>query len=138
MSFNLNELRAQRDRIREHLAWLDQKIAEAEGKNEQGSPKNEAPPNAPEPNPGTEPAESPANAGVATTPATPALSQDNPSNVTPANSATDEAAATTVDKFLPKEPGGFDGSSKFGCILAAAAVGGVILFLIFGLPELLY
>ncbi|WP_309399878.1 hypothetical protein [Cerasicoccus maritimus] len=107
MSFDLNELRAQRDKVREHLNWLDRQIAQLEGK----TPADQSPePTTPEVQP--------------------------PAQTKQAASETPAPAPAEIP--VDYQPGGFDGSSKLGCILAGIVVAGLIIFLLFGLPELLY
>lgn len=120
MSFDLNELRAQRERIREHLAWLEQQIARAEG---QSSAPN------PEPAPSASAAPQPVAAMATTAAASPPPASESAAPV-------ESAPATVISGDY--SPGGFDSSSRLGCIIAAIVAIGLILFLIFGLPELLY
>lgn len=125
MSFDLNELRAQRDKMREHLAWLDRQIAQLEGKPTPAQPLANEP--AQPVLGGPKPAEAKTTPPTATTHA-PTTEATPP----PANHAPEAVIASDY------KPGGFDGSSKIGCILAAILVAGLIIFLLFGLPQLLY
>lgn len=121
MSFDLNELRKQRDRIREHLAWLEKEIARAEG---QPEPK-EAPP--------------PAEETTAKAPVAPMASPTGVTAPAIATPAEDVRPETTPADHVPMEysPNEFGTGSKLGCILAAVAIMGLIVFLLFGLPFLL-
>ncbi len=116
MSFDLNELRAQREKVREHLNWLDRQIQQLEG--------NAPAENAPSPGVPLPTANKPAPAPSAK----------------PKETATETPAPAPAPSEIPMDykPGGFDGSSKWGCVLAGLLVAGVIIFLLFGLPELLY
>jgi len=124
MPFDLYELREQRERIRQHLAWLDVQIADAEAR-PSGPP--ESPPNPPSNLPAV-PRGKPVSAepGASTTPPSVA-NQSAPSAVRIPNAA---------ETILPDNPPGFGTGSKFGCILASVALVGLFLFLLFGLPYL--
>ncbi|WP_269541389.1 hypothetical protein [Cerasicoccus fimbriatus] len=123
MSFDLNELRAQREKMREHLAWLDRQIAQLEGQPAPTPSKPNESLSTPEPTKtDTKPEPAVAIAAAQSAPPSPAPANDAP-----------EAVISNDFK-----PGGFDGSSKLGCILAAIFLAGLIIFLLFGLPQLLY
>jgi len=125
MSFNLNELRAQRERIREHLAWLDRQIAQAEGKPEQPAPEKALAPTTAKAEPKLT-----ATATASTAAATPEAAVPAPLE------EVEEPAAVDIPSGY--SPGGFDSNSRLGCILLAVLAVGLVIFLIFGLPELLY
>lgn len=119
MSFDLNELRAQRERIREHLAWLDKQIADAAG--EEGG----APPEATE----VARAQSPV-APVAST-----VGMVTPGLTTPTGATAHPSPA--VHEPMQYSPGEFGTSSKLGCVLMALLAVGAVIFLLFGLPYLM-
>ncbi|WP_309385332.1 hypothetical protein [Cerasicoccus frondis] len=121
MSFDLNELRAQRDKVREHLNWLDRQIEQLEGAKPATTPTEADQANTPQPLPPSV-AQSP-------TPDT-----GKPTSEKAAEPASTESKPEIMMDFTP---GGFDGASKAGCILAGVAAAGLILFLLFGLPYLL-
>ncbi|GHC10248.1 hypothetical protein [Cerasicoccus arenae] len=119
MSFDLNELRAQRDRVREHLAWLDQQIKQADAS--------------------TLPVPPPSPLSGATLAASQSKQAPPPPiNPTPVG-ATTKIEPVIIDTDIPMEfsPGGFDGRTKAGCILSAVLIMALFLFLLFGLPSLL-
>lgn len=111
MSFDQNELRAQRDRIRAHLAWLDAQIAKAEDLPPAKAPQAQAP----------LPAADPALAATAA--------------VTP----TAVQAESAAPSYTP-DPQAYVGekasNSKVGCIAMAAFACLLVIFLLFGLPYL--
>ena len=119
MSFNLNELRAQRDRIREHLAWLDAQIAQAEGAAESKQDATlEPPPDEVSPL------------------ITPQADRESTSTPTPETEAVSETDPPPVNIPLDHIPGGFDGASKLCCIFGAIVLVWFCLLLIVCLPFL--
>lgn len=113
MPLDLNELRAQRERVRQHLEWLDAQIAAAGPE----VPVEVSP--------------------SVTTPVNP-LAQPEP--VPDAAPAPEEAKVEGVADVMPlsTEAQGMGQGSKAGCIVAGVVLALLVLFLLFGLPFLLY
>jgi hypothetical protein len=102
----MKDLRAQRESIARHLAWLDAEIAQAEHEPEAQGPR--LPPQSP--------------------PVKDAEKGD---------SSPDDVE--TPFSFEPDEQAHYQAKrNRLGCILIAVVVTAVMLFLIWGLPEILY
>ncbi len=106
MPISLEELRAQRDNLKQHLSWLEEKIAEFEGSEAAAeAEKEEAVPEVIE---------------------KPVLPMET-------------APPPLKEADLAKQPGGdIAQSTKTGCIVMIVIACAIILFLLFGLPQLLY
>ncbi|MEM7791340.1 MAG: hypothetical protein AAF546_08060 [Verrucomicrobiota bacterium] len=118
----LKELREQRDRIKAHLDWLEQKIESLENPREDGPLQNTSQPEAPRP-----PKEQ-------TAPQDDASHQLNPR--TP-----DKAAEKEAPVFVPTAYASSTGSDirklQIGCSIIFFLATALFIFLLFGLPKLL-
>jgi len=126
----LEELRRQRDTIRNHLAWLEQEIAElADGDSD---PNPDTPPVAPVTSAESERREDKPRAAASTQNAAPlpAAREDAPA----------EDAEGKIDQQLDRYRNSGQRSiqsAKVGCLLLFIACTALFLFLLFGLPYLL-
>ena len=110
------ELRAQRELVARHLAWLDRQLALAEG-------------TAPAPPPAANPPETTG----AVVPAVPATATGN-ATATPNDDDTERLLAELAEN----EPRFNEGQMKAGCIVVAIVVILLVLGTIWGLPYLIY
>lgn len=123
MSELLEELRAQRDLIQQHLNWLDAQIVSAEGSAKQAAPSaNQAP------------------VAQSTTAPTPV---EVPAVVATANSAPQDLTAPAATTFIIDEEHHLASSksdikgAQIGCLLFFVVGTLLFLFFLFGLPYLI-
>lgn len=120
MSEPLEELRAQRDLIQQHLNWLDAQIASAEGSSDQTTPPTN---------------QAATEAAAASAIKTPTVTV--PAKIAPQEPTPSVAPALEFDEERHLSSGTSDvRRAQIGCFLIFA--GGVLafLFLLFGLPYL--
>jgi hypothetical protein len=108
MDKSIEELRAQRDLIKQHLEWLDRKLAEAEP-----AKKNKA---------------------LQSAPTSPTLPVTEPSTEAPLESP---EIIPDPERILAAPPPVDINRAKIGCIALFILTSALFLFLLFGLPYLL-